>query len=61
MSVELEGSTERALFKRCIWMSGDVESSEGAQDEASKHSAHRCSSFSNACAQCKEPSNCWYM
>jgi len=46
MRVELESSQKKALSQRGVWMGEGVEGSEGAQDEASQHSAQQ--RFSNA-------------
>ncbi|MDQ7033112.1 MAG: hypothetical protein Q9M37_10440 [Desulfonauticus sp.] len=46
MRVELESSRRKALSQRGVWMGEGIDSSEGAQDEASQHSAQQ--RFSNA-------------
>ena len=57
MRVELEGSLKQAISKRCVWMGEGIESSEGAQDEASQHYAQQTPLF-NRVAQDREPSKC---
>jgi len=55
--VVFEAPHIKAPSKGCLWM--NEENLEGAQDEASQHSAQRQTSFFNSNNQRETPSKSW--